>query len=220
MKNIEFLKKSLIIHRGKISNNVEENTIPAFVKCVDKNFEIELDIHILTDKTIVIYHDFNLKRLIGVNKIIESLSYAQLSKYRINKKYQIPTLKQVMHIVDGKVPLLIDIKDISNNNNLEKELVKLLDNYNGKFALQSINPKVIDWFYKNRPDYVIGLILFNEINYKLLKKCIKKVDFISINKRELPFKNKKMIIGWTINNKQELNKYISISDNLICEKIL
>lgn len=220
MKNIDFLKRNLIAHRGVHNSQIPENTLPAFVKCVDKNYIIELDIHILSDNTIVVYHDHNLKKLTGVNKVIETLSYAQLSKIKINKKYTIPTLKQVMHIVDGNVPLLIEVKDVDNNSKFEEELVKLLDSYKGEFAIQSMNPFVIDWFYKNRKDYVIGLIVFNDLNYKLVKKYNKKIDFISVYKKQLPFKINKLVLGWTIRNEKELKKYKYLSDNLICENIL
>ena len=144
MKNIDFLKRSLIAHRGLHTPLIPENTLPAFVKCVDKNYIIELDIHMLNDNTIVVYHDHNLKKLTGVNKVIETLSYAQLSKIKISKKYTIPTLKQVMHIVDGKVPILIEVKDVDNNSKFEEELVTILDNYKGEFAIQSMNPFVIE----------------------------------------------------------------------------
>ena len=220
MKNIDFLKRSLIAHRGVHNSNIPENTLPTFVKSVDKNYIIELDIHILTDNTIVVYHDYNLKKLTGVNRVIETLSYAQLSKIKIRKKYTIPTLKQVIHIVDGKVPMLIEIKDVDNNYRFEKELVKILDNYNGEFAIQSMNPLVIDWFYKNRKDYIIGLIIFNELNYNIVKKNIRKIDFISVYKKQLPFKINKLILGWTIRNEKEYNKYKNLCDNLICENIL
>lgn len=220
MKNINFLKSSLIAHRGVHSSQIPENTLPAFVKSVDKNYIIELDIHILKDNTIVIYHDSNLSKLTGVNKIIETLSYPQLSKIKIKNKYTIPTLKQVIHIVAGKVPILIEVKDMNNNSKFEEELVKILDNYKGEFAIQSINPFVIDWFYKNRKDYVIGLIIFNELNYNIVKKYTKKIDFISIYKKQLPFKSKKLVLGWTVRNNKEYKKYIELCDNLICENIL
>ena len=220
MKNIDFLKRSLIAHRGVHNSNIPENTLPAFVKSVDKNYIIELDIHILKDNTIVVYHDHNLKKLTGVNKVIETLSYEQLSKIKINKKYTIPTLKQVMHIVNGKVPLLIEVKDVDNNSKFEEELVKVLDNYKGEFAIQSMNPFVIDWFYKNRKDYVIGLIIFNELNYNIVKKYTKKIDFISVYKKQLPFKINKLVLSWTIRNNKEYNKYKNLCDNLICENIL
>lgn len=221
MKNIDFLKSNLIAHRGVHNSQTIENTLPAFVKCVDKNYIIELDIHILKCGTIVVYHDHDLFRLCGENKIIETLTYEQLCKIKIKGKYKIPTLEQVMHIVDGKVPIIIEVKDLNSNDYFERELVKLLDDYNGELAIQSINPFVLDWFYKNRKDYVIGLILLNDLNYKLLKKNIKKIDFVSVNKKMLPIKIKnKLIIGWTIKSKEEYKKYKNISDNLICENIL
>ena len=220
MKNIDFLKRSLIAHRGLHNTQIPENTLPSFVKCVDKNYIIELDIHILSDNTIVVYHDHNLKKLTGVNKVIETLTYAQLSQIRINKKYTIPTLKQVMHIVNGEVPILIEVKDVDNNSKFEEELVKILDNYKGEFAVQSTNPFVIDWFYKNRKDFVIGLIVFNDLNYKLVKKNIKKIDFITVYKKQLPFKINKLVLGWTIRKQSEYEKYKYLCDNLICENIL
>lgn len=220
MKNIDFLKRSLIAHRGLHTSQIPENTLPSFVKCVDKNYIIELDTHILSDNTIVVYHDHNLKKLTGVNKVIETLTYAQLSRIKINKKYTIPTLKQVMHIVNGKVPILIEVKDVDNNSKFEEELVKILDNYKGEFAIQSTNPFVIDWFYRNRKDYVIGLIVFNDLNYKLVKKYVKKIDFISVYKKQLPFKINKLVLGWTIRKQSEYEKYKHLCDNLICENIL
>lgn len=220
MKDINFLKNDLIAHRGLHNTEIPENTLPAFYKCIDKKYIIELDIHILTDNSIVVFHDHNLKKLTGVNKVIETISYPQLSKIKIDKKYTIPTLKQVMHIVDGKVPLLIEVKDMNNNSKFEEELVKILDNYKGKFAIQSMNPYVIDWFYKNRKDYIIGLIVFNDLNYKIVKKYIKKIDFISVYKKQLPFKMNKLVLGWTIRKDSEYKKYRDLCDNLICENIL
>lgn len=220
MKNIDFLKRSLIAHKGVHNSKIPENTIPAFVKSVDKNYVIELDIHILKDNAIVIYHDYNLLKLCGVNKVIETLNYAQLSKIKISKKYTIPTLKQVIHIINGKVPLLIEVKDLNNNSKFEEELVKILDEYSGEFAIQSTNPFVIDWFYKNRKSYVVGLIVYNELNFNLVKKYTKRVDFISVYKKQLPFKINLLTLGWTIRNNKEYEKYKTKCDNLICENIL
>ena len=61
------------------------------------------------------------------------------------------------------------------------------------------------------------------LNYKLIKKYVNKVDFISINKNNLPTKIKlknKLLLGWTIKSKDEYNKYIKYCDNLICEKFI
>lgn len=220
MKNLKFLTENLIAHRGLNSKDIIENTISAFIKAMNKGYIIELDIHILKDDTIVIYHDYNLKRLTGVNKTIEKLSYPQLSKIKIKNKYQIPTLVQVMNIINGRVPLLIEIKTVEKNHHFLEKLVELLYNYKGLFALQSINPFVIEWFYKHKKNYPLGLIIFNNFNYKVLKKYTKMIDFISIYKKHLPFKSKKIVIGWTIKNRKELDKYKLIADNLIVENII
>jgi glycerophosphoryl diester phosphodiesterase len=220
MKNINFLKENLIAHRGLHSSNTVENTLKAFIRAIEKKYIIEIDIHILKDDTIVVYHDFSLKRLTGVNKMIENLSYPQLSKIKIKNKYQIPTLEQVMNIVKNQVPLLIEIKTLFNNVHFYKKLSLLLDNYQGMFAIHSFNPYVIEWFYKNKKQYLIGLIIYNDFNYQLLRKYHKMVDFLSIYKKQLPFRTKKMVIGWTIKNKNELKKYQKLADNLIVENII
>ena len=216
MKNIEFLKSRLIAHRGFYTKDIPENTLPTFIKAINNNYIIEFDIHYLKDGNIVIYHDFNLKRLTGRNVLIESLDLNELNRLRINKKYTIPSLRYSLNIINGKVPILIEIKCLDINSNFFEKLIDILDNYNGHFAIQSMNPGVIEWFYKNKKDYIIGLIVLNDLNYKIFKKCTKKVDFLSINKKDLPFRSKKMILGWTIKSKKEFDKYKNLCDNLIC----
>ena len=216
MKNINFLKNNLIAHRGYFTKSIPENTLMAFSKAIDNDYIIEFDIHYLCDGNIVVYHDFNLKRLTGKNEIIETMDLESLNKLKIDKKYTIPTFEQVLNLVKGKVPLLIEIKDLNNNGKFFEKVSNILSNYKGLFAIQSMNPKVIDWFYKNKKDYVIGLIVLNDINYRIFKKSTKMIDFLSINKKDLPFKSKKMILGWTIKNKKEFDKYKKLCDNLIC----
>ena len=65
MRDISFLKGRLIAHRGchDIEKNVPENSMLAFDKAVENNYIIELDVHILKDGNIVVFHDDNLKRM-------------------------------------------------------------------------------------------------------------------------------------------------------------
>ena len=216
MKNINFLKSNLIAHRGYFTKTIPENTLLAFNKAIENNYIIEFDIHYLKDGNIVVYHDFNLKRLTGKNEIIETKNLDELNKIKIDKKYTIPTFVQVLSLVKGKVPLLIEIKDLDSNSKFFEKTSEILLNYKGDFAIQSMNPKVIDWFYKNNKDFILGLIVVNNLNYKIFKQCVKKVDFLSINKKDLPFKSNKMVLGWTIKSKKEFDKYRKSCDNLIC----
>ena len=65
-------KNKIIAHRGIHDSYIVENTLLAFLKAVEKGYAIELDVRLLKDDVIVVYHDFNLQRLTGINKLIES----------------------------------------------------------------------------------------------------------------------------------------------------
>lgn len=240
MKNVSFLKKSIIAHRGyhNIKAGIPENSIPAFKKAIRHNCIIELDIHLTKDNKLVVFHDYNLKRVCGLNKIIEECTYKELLKYNLfNTKHKIPLFEEVLRLVDGKVGLLIEIKNGKFNGKLESILSKYLDNYNGLFAIQSFNPVSILWFKRKKPNYIRGLLasdfkhdkninnLKSNLSKSLLADVFFKTDFISYDINAMPNsyvdkkKNKKLILGWTVKNKDEYEKYMKYCDNLICENI-
>lgn len=239
MKNLDFLKGNLIAHRGfhNLKEGIPENSLAAFKSAIRNNYVIELDVHLTRDNKIVVFHDYNLKRACGVNKVIESCTYDELLKYNLfNTKHKIPLLSSVLNLVNGKVGLLIETKTINFNGNLERELSKLLDNYNGSFAIQSFNFFSINWFRKHKKKYVVGLLSsdFNKRNISNLRKWIGKTllmdiilrtDFISYDINALPssyVQNKrksKLVLGWTVRNKADFTKGKRYCDNFICENI-
>ena len=189
-------------HRGLFNNkDIPENSMKAFEAAMQKGFAIELDVQMTKDGYLVVFHDKSLKRVCGIKNEIPMLTLNEVKQARLcGTESMIPTFEDVLMLVGGRVPLLIEVKTLDKNNHFLEKLVELLNNYKGLFAIQSINPYVIDWFYENKKKYPIGLIIFNDINYKMFKKYVKKIDFISVYKRSLPFKSNKMIIGWTIKN--------------------
>lgn len=239
MKNLDFLKGNLIAHRGfhNLKEGIPENSLAAFKRAIRNNYVIELDVHLTRDSKIVVFHDYNLKRACGVNKVIESCTYDELLKYNLfNTKHKIPLLSSVLNLVNGKVGLLIETKTINFNGNLERELSKILDNYNGSFAIQSFNFFSINWFRKHKKKYVVGLLSsdFNKRNISNLRKWIGKTllmdiilrtDFISYDINALPssyVQNKrksKLVLGWTVRNKADFTKGKHYCDNLICENL-
>ena len=236
MRDISFLKGRLIAHRGchDIEKNVPENSMLAFDKAVENNYIIELDVHILKDGNIVVFHDDNLKRMTGINKHIIDFSYDELKNIKLqNTNEIIPLLKDVLKLVNGKVPIIIELKSDAKNYFLEKELINLLKNYPGKYAIKSFNPFSVRFFYKNYPDIIRGLII-SEYNKKKKKTAIfgkrwfniiAKPDFISYDIRALPnrritsYKKKGLVLGWTIRNNDDLKKAKQYCDNYICENI-
>ena len=240
-KNISWLKGIYIAHRGlhNIQKGIPENSMPAFDLAKNNNIAIELDIHIIKDNTIVVFHDNNLKRLCGVNSAIESCSYNDIKKLKLlNTDNYIPRLTDVFSLINGSVPIIIEIKAETNYLKCCKELNKLLKDYSGIVAIKSFNPYAVIWFKRHNPVIIRGMLSSDFENDKkmsafrkfILSKLIFfpfcKPDFLSLS---LSMLNRKQIInirktrnipilGWTFKSKECVNKYINLCDSYICEE--
>ena len=231
-----FEKGKIISHRGIHNNiNIYENTKEAIKLAKDKGYIIEIDIHLTKDNQVIVFHDYDTKRLLKDNKIVEDSTYEALNNQNI---FHIPTLKEVLDLVDGKVPLLIEIKQLKKVGKLEEEMMNILNKYKGEYAIQSFNPKVLLWFKKHYPNILRGQLSYSYKNNHFIK--IKKVflknmftnfltkpNFISYKYNELSEKKinklkKKNItlLGWTVRSKKEYKKYSHYYDNLICEDFI
>lgn len=237
IRNLNFLKTTIVAHRGYYDKKYPENSIPAFKKAIRYGYNIELDVHLTKDEKLVVFHDNNLKRMCKSNKCIEDLTYDELLKYNLlDTKYKIPLLSEVLSLINGQVGLLIETKIIKFNGKLEEKLSEMLDNYNGDFAVQSFNPLSVYWFKKNKESYLRGILSsnFNNWNISNLKKWILKtlildiflkVDFIGYDLRALPnnyIENKrktKPVFTWTIRTKEDYEKAVKYSDNIISENM-
>lgn len=201
-KNFDILEKIKIAHRGLWDEKNPENSMGAFKRCVDESIPIELDIHLLKDNILVVFHDDNLKRMTGIDKLIKDCSYSDIKNLKLKEtNYNIPTLKEVLQLVDGKVLLDIEIKSDVDNFTICKELCKYLDEYEGNFIIKSFNPFYISWFRLYRPNFIRGLLvsrlkgkkmnkLFKYALFNMWFNCVAKPDFISFNHKDLP--NKKI----------------------------
>ncbi len=186
-----------------------------------KNYLIEVDIRMLIDGTVVVFHDQDMERLLHMDGDIEKLSYEELTYIA---KYQIPTLEEMLEFIDGKVPLIIELKSRKKHSVFETKVAEILDNYKGLYAIQTFHAKTIKWFNKNRPNVIVGYL----VNKKNLKKMpfFKKYDFININMdivndEKLKFlRANYLVLGYTIHSKEELSVKQKYYDNLICDNLL
>lgn len=231
-----FEKNKIISHRGIHDNKkIYENTLEAFKSAIDKNYIIELDIHLTKDKKIVVFHDENLKRLTGLNRIVEKSTYDEINKQNM---MHIPLLEEVLELVNTQVPFLIEIKQPNRVGELETKLMNILKDYSGEYAIQSFNPKVLLWFKKHHSNVLRGQLSCQYTNKKLpiykkfilknmLLNVLTKPHFISYKYNELSpkkitkYRNKNIILlGWTITTQKDYDNYIQYYDNLICEKFI
>ncbi|MBQ8681530.1 MAG: glycerophosphodiester phosphodiesterase [Bacilli bacterium] len=231
-----FKESYIIAHRGIHDNKqVYENTLEAFSLAINKGYIIELDVRLTKDQQIVVFHDENTKRITNQDLIIEESTYQELNQQDI---IHIPLLEEVLNLVNGKVPILIEIKQFNTVGTLEAKLMSILNTYQGKYAIQSFNPKVLYWFKKHYPNILRGQLSYSFKNKKIssYKKFIlsnmflnflTKPNFISykyneISPQKIKYYQKKNIpvLGWTITNKKDYNYYKKYYDNLICEKFI
>lgn len=225
-KNIKFLKNNIISHRGVYDNiKVPENSILSFKEAIKNNYPIELDVRLTKDNKVIVFHDKNLSRMCNIDKHIKDITYDEIKNYKLlNTNNYIPLLSDILKLIDSKVPVIIELKIDRNVFQLEKEVVKLLNNYHGLYTIQSFNPLSIFYFRIKYPNIIRGLLIKN-IKYLKLYSLITKPDFISYNVKKISnnkiskYKNKYLILGWTIRNKEDYLNNKDFCDNLICENI-
>lgn len=216
-----------IIHRGNYTYKYPENSIPAFRETLSYKKQIELDLHILKDNTIVVFHDDNLKRMCDVDINIKDLTYKDLLKYKLkNTIYNIPTLKEVLTLVGGHVLLDIELKYDVTNGRLENELIKILKEYNGEYITKSFHPMIIKRLKKlrrkNKMNFKIGL-LSHKSYHLLLSFLISNPDFISYSFKNYNknifkfFSNFKPTLLYTFKNKEELENIKNYKGGYIVE---
>ena len=234
MKNMEFLKSNLIAHRGVHDFSCPENSMGAFRRAIRKNYIIELDVHMLKDGTVVVFHDDSLYRMCGIKKKIKDYTYEELKKIKLlDSNYVIPTFESVLNLINGRVPIIVELKYDLKVGCLENEVVKFLDDYNGDFCVKSFNPLSIRWFKKNRPNYIRGLLISNKkktfkekFMHSYLPFLLCRPDFVSCN--YLLFNNrlikkymkKHPVIAWTVKSEKIYSKYKDKFYNLIVENFL
>lgn len=230
-----WLVEQPIAHRGLHNASIPENSLAAFQKAIEAGYAIEFDVQIIADGTIVVFHDNNLSRLTSNDGYLNILTKEDL-KYLslLDSDEKIPTLEEALDFINGRTPILIEIKNDGKVGDLEKGVLEKLQNYEGEFAIQSFNPYVLEYFYKHSPEIPRGQLssYFRDVKLAFVKKFAlkrmllnKKVshpDFISYESKRLPNrftrKYKKLpLLAWTVTSQKEYLKVIKHCDNIIFE---
>lgn len=171
VKQLKEIQNIPFAHRGLHIQGSVENSLSAFQRAIDQNIGIELDVRITKDGILVVHHDESLERLCNHSFIIEESMYEELRRIPFsNNKEGIPSLKEVLDLIHGQVPLLIELKEDNLTPQLSHAIVELLDDYQGIFMIESFNPYSIAWFKKHRPHYIRGQLSDQMKPSKVLSK--------------------------------------------------
>ena len=183
-------------HRGLHGDGVPENSPAAFSAAMAHRLGIECDIQRSADGQAMVFHDWELGRLTYESGPIISRTSAQLASIPLKgTETGIPSLGQLLSMVAGRVPLLIEIK--SNKTTRVPAIClavrRALEGYQGQHGVMSFDPRVSRWFAKHSPQTPRGLVVTEEDDKTLVGRIRRhfwlwtgKPDFLAYDIRDLP----------------------------------
>lgn len=155
-------------HRGLHGGGVPENSLWAFRLAKEKGYGAEFDVHVLADGELAVIHDHSLLRITGKDVKIENLTVTDLNDYCLEgTEEKIPTFKEVLDVFAEEQPLIIELKATGKNvDKLCSTVAEQLENYKGKYCIESFDPRCVYWFKKHRPEVIRGQLSENYFKNK------------------------------------------------------
>ncbi len=222
------LETERFAHRGLHSGDsrVPENSLAAFRQAAEAGFAVELDIQLTADRQVVVFHDATLTRMCGVDRRVDELTAEELRQFPLlGSDQHIPLLAEVLEVLNG-VPVLCECKTMRSftDTAICEVAWPLLAAYPGTVWVESFNPLLIRWFYKNQPRVPRGILSMKfdktsrevsptvgKILSVLLTNFLTKPDFIAYrfsDRRRFAFQLcrrlfRPLTLAWTIHNKEE-----------------
>lgn len=137
-----------IAHRGlhDLKNGVQENSRASFIAAIKGGYGIELDLQMSADGEAMVFHDYHLGELTGKNGALQMRTAEELRQIPLNVGDEtIPDLSEILHLVNGQAPMLIELKDQDgalgpNIGKLEARVAEILSHYKGDAVVMSFNP--------------------------------------------------------------------------------
>ena len=211
-------------HRGLWNGERPENSLPAFRRAAEKGYGIELDVQLTADDRLYVFHDDNLARMTGIDGDIRRLNEPLLEPLRLaDSDEPIPTLAQVLRAVDGRVPLIVELKTCSRIKRLCELSYEQLAAYKGPWCMESFDPRAVLWFRLHAPQVIRGQLADglpgkgrrSALMYALsllLLNFLGRPDFISYNcdadrnlSMALMRKEKPWLVAWTVRSQEQMD---------------
>ena len=215
-------------HRGYHHEpEAPENSLAAFRLAVLHGYGVELDVHLLSDGNLAVLHDSSLKRMTGHPGVVEDLKESSLPEYYLgNSRETIPSFRQVLDVIHGKIPMIVELKPYQGNaERLCTRVFEELDHYDGAYCVESFDPRVVRWLRKNRPEVIRGQLSMNFYKERsslsflqavagteLLTNILTKPDFVAyrfadrkhLSNRICLKTGKIQGVSWTLHSREEL----------------
>ena len=216
-----------------------ENSYSAIKRAVEHGYGIEFDVHLTKDGIPVVFHDDTLLRICGVEGNLKDYTYEELQQFRLmGTQERIPAFTEILNLVNGKVPLIIEYKVEGNADALCRTCDQILSDYNGLYCIESFHPFAVRWYRKNRPEVVRGQLSENFMKTKpsalffllgnLLFNFLTTPDFVAYNYKHANSLSRILCrrlyhclsVAWTIRSKEQLAQSKSHFDLFIFEDFI
>ena len=161
----DWLTRQAYAHRGLHDADTPENSLAGFSAAIALGLGIECDLRVSADGRAMVFHDAELERLTGQNGAMAGLNVGDLTALTLGGSTErIPTLRDLLELVDGRVPLLLELKTDRRENvhKLCRAVRRDVEGYGGKVAVMSFDPRIAEWFRKRMPDLPRGLVITEE----------------------------------------------------------
>ncbi|MCA9665508.1 MAG: hypothetical protein KC503_07965 [Myxococcales bacterium] len=235
-----WVREQPIAHRGLHDAQRPENSLAAFEAAARAGYAIELDVQLLADGGIAVFHDDTLERMTGARGPIHALRRAELAPLRLAASDQhVPLLDEVLELVAGRAPLLVEIKNRGAVGALERGVASALVRYGGEAAVQSFNPLSMAALAREAPQIARGQLsgsFFDEPDLALYKKAllrrlmlcpVSRPSFIGYELSMLPYWAVTVwrralslpLLAWTVRSEADLRRARALVDNVIFENV-
>ena len=170
-KDMEKYKNVYYAHRGLHNKDRAENSMSAFRAAVEAGYGIELDVRLSKDGKLVVFHDDTLDRVCGREGKVIDFTADELAGFKLNGTSDgIPLFTDVLSIVDGKIPLLVEIKENPGDSTVSTTTCEILKDYHGDYIVESFNPLSLKVVKKMLPDVSRGILCQQYIKHENFKK--------------------------------------------------
>ena len=144
-----------------------DNTLPAYDKAMKHGYGVVMDVRITRDGTPVVFTDNNLWRLASIEGSVEEKSYDEIKEITlVDTDSKIPTLKEALDLIDGQIPVVLNLKSVNNNSvELCEACAVITDQYEGIVAVESIDYRCVSWFRRYRPAIIRGQMFEKTVDF-------------------------------------------------------
>ena len=223
-------------------NNRPENSLAGFRAAVEKDYGVELDVHLTRDGHLIVHHDDSLKRLTGVDIHIADSTLQEIRACKLPNGEAIPTYDEVLETIAGRIPMIVELKvEHANHAALSKAVYERMQRYDGPWCMESFDPRAVQWFRKNAPEIIRGQLAFDNAGKgktfkdwirnlyiaSMLQNAMARPDFVAFSAASVKWHSlpihllrlmKPWFVAWTVRSQADMDKWRNSWDLQIFEK--